>query len=224
MGSSNWQNISRCIELIRLVNPQKILDFGIGFGRWGILSREFLEIWDNSNYSGKWERQIDGLEVFPDYIKSYHSYFYNNIYIEEGYGWIKNCREKYDLIIFGDVLEHFDKSKAEEIIQISLLKSDFIMINIPLGEYWEQNTVNENKYEEHKSVWNLKDFNKYKFKKIKLFKDFVGRIFSVVLISDKNFDLNTMAKLRYGRHYKIRNKLIYTFKLRRLFEYITRKY
>lgn len=44
MGTSNWQHISDCIEIIRDINPKTILDVGTGFGRWGILSREFLEV------------------------------------------------------------------------------------------------------------------------------------------------------------------------------------
>jgi len=78
MGTSNWQNISYNIELIRKINPESILDIGVGFGRWGFLFREFLEIWDDENYSGKWKRKIDGVEIFPDYIKEYHNYFHTN--------------------------------------------------------------------------------------------------------------------------------------------------
>jgi hypothetical protein len=41
----------------------------VGFGRWGILFREFLEIWEQGKYDGKWERTIDGVEIFVPYIK-----------------------------------------------------------------------------------------------------------------------------------------------------------
>ena len=35
MGTSNWENIPYCIVIIRKVNPRKVLDVGVGFGRWG---------------------------------------------------------------------------------------------------------------------------------------------------------------------------------------------
>ncbi|MFZ4589610.1 MAG: class I SAM-dependent methyltransferase [Ignavibacteria bacterium] len=219
MGTSNWQNISYVVELIRAINPTRILDFGIGFGRWGILCREFLEVWDEGNYTGKWNRQIDGVEVFPDYIKSYHSYFYDNIYKEEGYKWIKNCKENYNLIIFGDVLEHFEKSIALDIIRISLSKSDYLLINIPIGKYWEQSNINENIYEEHKSTWNVKDFKEYGNKTIKTFRDYVGRKYFVVLIANKPININNLLKKRYGKYYNIRNILIYHLGLKAIAGY-----
>jgi len=75
MSTSNWQNISYNIDLVKKLNPKSILDIGVGFGRWGILFREFLEVWGSNNYSGDWERVIDGVEIFPDYIKPYHYFF-----------------------------------------------------------------------------------------------------------------------------------------------------
>jgi len=52
MPTSNWQNISYNIDLIRKIKPQSILDVGVGFGRWGILLREFLELWEGVSLSG----------------------------------------------------------------------------------------------------------------------------------------------------------------------------
>lgn len=223
MGTSNWQNISYVVELIRAINPVKILDFGFGFGRWGILCREFLEVWDEGNYKGKWSRQIDGVEVFPDYIKSYHSYFYDNIYNEEGYEWIKSTKEKYSLIIFGDVLEHFEKSIALEIINLSLTKSDYILINIPLGLHWEQTHINGNKYEDHKSIWQTSDFKNFRFKVVKSFRDYLGREFCVVLMSGKPIVIKNLLNSRYGRYHKIRNRLVYNLNLKKLVEYVRKR-
>jgi len=223
MGSSNWQNISHCIELIRLVNPRKILDFGIGFGRWGILSREFLEIWDKDNYSGNWEIKIDGVEVFQDYIKSYHSYFYDNIIQEEGYNWLKKCKTNYDLIIFGDVLEHFDRKTAEKIIELSLSLSKYILINIPIGDKWGQGMLNDNIYEKHKSIWKINDFKKYKYHNIKQFRDFSRRKYISVLISSYPFSINKLLKNKYGKYYKIKNILTNSLNLGFLVEFIRKR-
>ncbi len=132
MGTSNWQNISYNIDLVKRINPNSILDIGIGFGRWGILFREFLEIWGDNNYSGKWNRTIDGIEIFPDYIKDYHKYFYDNIYTENALDFLQKTTNKYDLINCGDVIEHFDKNEALKLIELCLIKSKFVLINIPI--------------------------------------------------------------------------------------------
>ncbi len=223
MGTSNWQNISYVIDIIKTLDPQRILDFGAGFGRWGILAREFLEIWGDANYSGIWKRQIDGVEVFADYIKPYHHYFYTNIYIEEGYSWIFSNTAKYDLAIFGDVLEHFEKTKAFQILDKALSISDFVLVNIPLGSNWEQSGKDSNDYEEHKSIWREADFNIYKHKVIKLFRDDTGRKFCVVIISKTHFNLNRMLLSKYGKYFHIKNFLRYKLKLNRLVDLIERK-
>lgn len=201
MGTSNWQNISYCIELIRRINPKSVLDIGVGFGRWGILCREFLEVWDTGNYSGEWNCRIDAVEIFNDYLKPYHSYFYDNVYVADAGKFITESQEKYDLIICGDVIEHFEKNKAEEIISLCLEKSRYLMVNVPIGKNWEQEEINGNKYETHLSIWKNSDFKKYPNFKIKKFRDYISRKFSVVLLSSEKMDLKSEYKKKYGKHF-----------------------
>jgi hypothetical protein len=205
MGTSNWQNISYCVDLIRRINPKAILDVGAGFGRWGILSREFLEIWEEENYSDKWKRKIDAVEIFDKYVKPYHSYFYDNVYIENAIDFLTNLKENYDLIICGDVIEHFEKDEGIIFIEKCLNKCKYLMINIPLGKKWEQDIACENEYEIHKSIWYNSDFRKYPNRKIKKFRDYVLRKFSVVLISKGKIDLKSEYKKKYGKYYCIKN-------------------
>lgn len=207
MSTSNWQNISYNIQLVKLLNPRKILDIGVGFGRWGILFREFLEVWGDNNISGKWNRIIDGVEIFPDYIKSYHNYFYDNIYLVNALDFLRDTKEKYNLINMGDVVEHFEKADAVELISLALDKSDYVLINIPLGNNWQQGSVNGNDYERHLSQWVSGDFNIYKNRKIKIFEDVEMRKFAVILLSLNKIDL----KQTYGKHFRkksfLKNKL-----------------
>jgi len=203
MGTSNWQNISYNIELVKKLNPKSILDIGVGFGRWGILFREFLEIWGDSNYTGKWNRSIDGVEIFPEYIKEYHKYFYDTIYIENAADFIKTTQMKYDLINCGDVIEHFKKSDARIFIDDCLNKSKYVLINIPIGGNWNQGPINNNEFEKHLSEWSRSDFEKYEHHLIREFEDVEMRTFIVVLLSKEKTDL----KLTYGRYFAIKSFL-----------------
>lgn len=214
MGTSNWQNISYNIELIRKINPMTILDIGVGFGRWGILLREFLEIWDNAKYDGNWERIIDGVEIFPGYIKEYHKYFYNNIYFGDALAFLENLNSGYSLINFGDVIEHMTKSNGEKAIELALSKSRFVLITIPIGEHWEQEGTAENPNEAHKSVWYNRDFVKYKYHKIKCFEDLTKRDYSVVLLSNDKFRFDS----RHGKYFGLKNFLKHKLGLRKLIE------
>jgi len=214
MGTSNWQNISYNISLIRKINPGSILDVGVGFGRWGILFREFLEIWDNAIYDGRWERIVDGVEIYSGYIKEYHKYFYNSIYIIDALEFLRNLEKEYDLINFGDVIEHLEKNKGEELLELAVQKSKFVLVTVPIGKHWPQEGTAQNPYEEHKSTWYNRDFLKYKHNKIKSFEDFTKRSYSVVLLSKNKFRFDK----RYGRFFSVKNFLKHKLGLRKMIE------
>lgn len=214
MGTSNWQNISYNISLIRKLDPSSILDVGVGFGRWGILFREFLEIWDNSRYDGNWERTIDGVEIFGGYIKDYHRYFYSNIYIQDALDFFKETGKQYDLVNFGDVIEHFSKQQGEELITLAMEKAKYVLINIPIGKHWEQSGTADNPFEEHKSVWYNNDFTKYRHYKLKCFSDSEMRVFSVVLLSANKI----RYKSRSGRFFRFKSFLKHKLGLKKVIE------
>jgi hypothetical protein len=216
LGTSNWQNISYNIGLVRKLDPQSILDIGVGFGRWGILFREFLEIWESGRYDGDWKRTIDGVEIFPGYIKDYHKYFYNNIYIENALDIMRTTEKNYDLINCGDVIEHFTKDEGEELVELCLKKSKYVLINVPIGKHWKQEGTAENPYEAHKSIWYNRDFLKYKHCKIKSFYDDTLREFSVVLLSLKKIKYPK----RFGKHFHLKNILKHKAGLKKLVEKI----
>ncbi len=214
MGTSNWQNISYNIELIRKLDPESILDVGVGFGRWGILFREFLEIWDNARYDGKWQIVIDGVEIFPGYIKDYHKYFYNEIFITGALEYLEETEKRYDLINFGDIIEHLDKDEGEKLIELALEKGKYVLINIPIGKHWQQDGTTENPHEAHRSIWYNNDFTKLKHHKIKTFYDLTLREYSVVLLSADKIKFTS----KYGRYFKMKNILKHRLGLKKLFK------
>ncbi|MEO6693058.1 MAG: hypothetical protein ABIO44_12010, partial [Saprospiraceae bacterium] len=182
--------------------------------RWGILFREFLEIWDDGNYEGKWNRRIDGVEIFQGYIKDYHKYFYSNIYIDNALSFVKSMDRSYDLINFGDVVEHLEKKEGEELIHLALEKSKCVLINIPIGKYWKQVGTKDNPYEAHKSIWHNNDFTKYKYHIIKSFDDIIYRDYSVVLLSKNKIEFTK----KYGKHFKLKNFLKHKLHLKKIIE------
>ena len=219
MSTSNWQNISYNIELVKRLDPKSILDVGIGFGRWGILFREFLEVWGDNNFKGEWKRKIDGVEIFPPYIRPYHKFFYDNIYTGDAFDLIKKTKKKYDLINCGDVIEHFEKDKALEFINICLNKCDYLLINIPVGDNWEQGPVNGNVHEMHRSSWKKSDFTKFGNCLIREFRDIELRDFIVALISNRRIDL----KKAYGKYFTVKNILKNRLGMKNIVSKIERK-
>lgn len=195
MGTSNWQNISYCVDLIRKINPQKVLDVGVGFGRWGMVCREFLDVWNGRVDISTWKTEIIGIEVFSKNINSYHDYFYNEIINENAHKFLKETGDSFDLIILGDVLEHFQKDEAYEVLEESLKKSNFVLLNIPLGKYWKQGELYGNIYEKHLSFWKDIEFSKFNVVAKKKFRDEIYRRFGVYLLTKNSKTLIEDGKL-----------------------------
>ena len=48
--------------------PDSILDVGMGFGKYGFLSRKYLELFDGREKLNDWKRIIDSIEIFGNYV------------------------------------------------------------------------------------------------------------------------------------------------------------
>jgi SAM-dependent methyltransferase len=184
MGTSNWQSISLCCEIIRRIRPASVLDIGCGFGRWGFLSRELLDVWDGRTYRNNWKIRIDAVEIFEQYITPLHYHIYDNIYVENVLSILPNL-DTYELIIVGDLLEHFEKEQAVRFLEIVQKKAKkAVLLIVPLGNYWPQQEMNGNIWEAHRSVWMRSEFkNSDLDTKTFLFWDYIERPFAVVLYS-----------------------------------------
>jgi len=143
------------------LSPKRILDVGVGFGLWGFLSREYGFIWkeDLSRQEYKnWRNEIiiDGIEICEDNITELQRMIYNKIFI----GDVKKLLSKmetYDLIIFGDVLEHLEKEEALRVLEIARKKSHWVIISTP--NYFDQGrAVMGNEYEKHLCLLEDNDF------------------------------------------------------------------
>jgi len=108
MPSSHWYQLNEIMELIIFTQPKSILDVGIGFGKYGFLLREYLELYDGREEYNDWKRTIDGIEIFKNYITSLNKMIYDKIYIGDALDILPTLDKKYDLILLVDILEHFD--------------------------------------------------------------------------------------------------------------------
>lgn len=139
------------------LKPNSVLDVGAGFGKYGVLCREFLELWDGRD---KYDfiRRIDAVEVYEKYITPLHNFIYNKIYVDD----IKNAVNRefyYDIVLLIDVLEHFPKQDGYDIITKVLQKNRGILISTPKNVSHQEDDF-ENVYETHRSQWSRDDLEK----------------------------------------------------------------
>jgi len=158
MPSSHLYQINEIVELIVLSKPKKLLDIGVGFGKFGFLSREYLELWDGEENYEKWTHTIDGIEAFPKYLTPVHKYIYNKIYTGDALKIIPGIKKKYDLILLIDVLEHFTKKDGTKLLKECLKITNNILISTPL-DIGDQEDCFDNPYEIHKYQWTKEDLS-----------------------------------------------------------------
>lgn len=144
------------MDCIITLNPKSVLDVGVGFGKYGVLCREYLDLWDGREEYSQFLRRIDGIEAFADYITPLHKYVYDNIYTQD----ISLAADKldfcYDLVLLIDVLEHLNKSDGELLLKKMSVKNKGILISTPKKVSSQKNAFH-NVYETHRSQWTKED-------------------------------------------------------------------
>lgn len=140
-----------------------VLDVGAGFGKYGVLCREYLELWDGRYKYHEFQRRIDAVEVFADYITPLHKFIYNNVYTEDILTLIPKLDIKYyDMVLLIDVLEHFEHSIGQTLLDRLLTidrKAKGVLVSTPKNPL-PQNAKFGNEYEIHRSKWTEQELKK----------------------------------------------------------------
>ena len=163
--------------MITLTDPKKLLDIGIGFGKFGFLAREYLELWKEEADYNKRVVKIDGIEAYEPYITPVHKLIYDNVFIGNALEILPGLKDKYDLILLIDVFEHFTFEDGSELLEYCRKAARNILISVPVSMS-QQESVFGNQFEEHKYAWQKKDFckihDKFYIKNVKSLICFMG--------------------------------------------------
>ena len=156
MPSSRYEAIPFVLDLVTKWQPKSILDVGIGYGKYGVLFREYLDIWKVDEPYSQRALKLIGVEAFAKYRNPIWEVYDKVIVDDISKKDIKAelAEEKFGLLFLGDVLEHFGKEEGKELL--GDLNYDKIVIVTPL-HVREQEPVYENKFEIHKSSWKWQD-------------------------------------------------------------------
>jgi SAM-dependent methyltransferase len=158
MPSSHNYQLNEIVDLIRMTDPQRMLDIGTGFGKYGFLAREYLELWNGREKYGEWERQIDGIEAFEPYLTPVHHFIYSRVFKGDALKVLETMTGKYDLVLLVDVLEHFTREDGMKVLDHCMRISRNTLVSVPIA-MTVQDAVFGNSYETHRYQWNKKDFS-----------------------------------------------------------------
>lgn len=151
MPSSQYYHISKIMEMIISLKPNSVLDIGSGYGKFGVLCREYLELWDGRQ-KYEFKKRIDCVEVFKEYITPLHKYIYNNIYNNNILDLVTNLDYRYDLVLLIDVLEHFEKKEGSDLLKTLVKNNNGVLISTPKKPSPQKDAFG-NIYETHRSRW-----------------------------------------------------------------------
>lgn len=156
MPSSRYDLIPLVLNIVTGYKPKSILDVGTGYGKYGVLFREYLDIWQTDKPYNQRELLLYGVEAFGDYENPIWQ-IYDRIFRDDVLKILPllNDLGKFDLLFLGDVIEHFTKEDGKKIL--SEIKYDKLIVITPQNVS-EQTAVYGNNYEIHKSRWSQEDF------------------------------------------------------------------
>lgn len=154
MPTSHPQIITPVMTKILELQPKRVLDLGIGFGKWGALTREYTDIWAWRFYPNEWQIVIDGVEVHERY-KNPNWNHYNKIAI----GAVENILPsagRYGVIVMLEVLEHMKREVGESVLREAMGHTNHFIVSYTNTE---QHDVRDNPFEDHVSTWSSADFD-----------------------------------------------------------------
>lgn len=141
--------ISPILLTIMALEPKRVLDVGVGFGKWGFLMKEYLD-----GFSG--QLHMDGVEAHkPSLVSSGASRWYNSMYLHEFNGCMIHQPKPYDLVLMLDILQCFERKDGGRALLKALELGDRVLVSVPL-EYTAP--PNGNPYNESRSEWTPRDF------------------------------------------------------------------
>lgn len=159
MPTSPYMHIAAYIEFLTDLKPGSMLDIGLGNGKLGFIARDLLDVMYGERYKRQdWKLRLDGIEVFGDYVQDHQNAIYDTIYIGDAYNVIDGLGT-YEVIVMGDVLEHFPKDKGLAMLDKCITHlSKALILFVPLGDGWEQPAIYGNDHERHRSAWRQDEF------------------------------------------------------------------
>ena len=156
MPTSSPHQISDIVELIRAADPQRVLDVGVGFGKYGVLVREYLELLDGRAVYGDWRRTVDGIEIFPRYLTGLHETIYDRVIEGDAVEILPRIGDNdYDLVLLIDILEHFTRDVGWAVLEECLRAGRNVIVGTPLGFFTQEGY--DNPHEQHHSLWTRRD-------------------------------------------------------------------
>ena len=143
------------VNTVLATAPKRVLDLGMGTGKYGFLIREQSDLAGGRVDRETWQMRIDGVEGYEAYIGGHQHAIYDSITISDIVEFLSRADSgSYDIALALDVVEHFTPNDAIAFVNDALRVSTYVLISTPKGFYAKCDAANE--LETHRSWWPTK--------------------------------------------------------------------
>ena len=146
--------VGKMAHQLMLHSPKRVLDLGIGFGMYGAVVRQWLDLGVKP-----WKTHLTGVEAWASYRNPVWD-LYDVIFVETIEHFIDRCADQFDCVIMGDVIEHMEKPLAFGLLsalQNRVAVGGHLFVITP-ATFVAQEAVHGNDWERHRSAWQPSDF------------------------------------------------------------------
>jgi hypothetical protein len=166
MPISDYRHIPQVLDEVYALQPERTLELGIGFGKWGVLLREVLDAIYGRCRPEQWRRGIWGVEGFPAYRNPCWDVYSNvdiNDFRKEG-----SFNRGWDLVMMMDSLEHLEPKEGADFLAGLVEHNKQVIISVPNGLMPQDEAVYGNELEKHRTTFHGPEFDRYNHKVLHL--------------------------------------------------------
>lgn len=153
MPTSQWSQIGVIVDAMVRLDPKSVLDVGVGFGKWGFLAREYLEVFPGREPYGTRTRRVEGIEAYPPYLGPVHEQVYDLVHRGEALAVLRTLATgSFDLVLLIDVLEHMPRDVGLAVLGEIVRVGRVGLVSVP-RDFKERDEAFGNRYEQHVAGW-----------------------------------------------------------------------
>ncbi len=149
MPMSSHECLVEILDTILLLQPRSVLDVGAGFGKYGVLLREYLEVWHGRYSRDQWQVTVDMVEAFAPYVSPWHHMFYDQVFIGDAQRLVPTLGP-YDAVLCIDVVEHLPLAEVEPFLRTLSVTARLVVVTTPVVVR-QQDAFMGNQFERHRS-------------------------------------------------------------------------
>lgn len=166
IGTSTSRTTDQVVKWMQELQPRSICDVGCGWGRWGVMAREFLELWNHRYQKKEWATRITGIDINAFNWTPLHDYIYDLCISADVRAHAFS--QHYDLLIATDVLEHMPKQDGQAQLRRFSAAADAVIVGVPLGPGWERGGFDNNPFEAHVARWDFEELEPFAASAVRL--------------------------------------------------------